>query len=197
VLVAGDAASKLPPTFEGLYAEIASLRPGLTGEILEPGVLRTIARPGAAHRHAQKRLVIALGSKDVGQGGRGWWNEIEAEVRLLEDRLVVPDLAGSRSERVPKLPDENPITITPDWCCEILSPSTARDDRRIKLPLYASAGVPHVWLVDTERRLVEVFETRAGKPTLIATAAESEICTLIPFEDVSIDLAPLWRVTGA
>jgi len=45
----------------------------------------------------------------------------------------VPDLAGWRVERVPDLPDENPLTVLPDWCCEILSPRTARDDKRLKL----------------------------------------------------------------
>lgn len=57
------------------------------------------------------------------------------EVRLPGGRLVVPDLFGYRVGRVPELPDENPLTIVPDGCCEVLSPTTARDDRALKLPL--------------------------------------------------------------
>jgi hypothetical protein len=36
------------PTFDELYRSIASLPEGLTGEILEPGEIRTMARPGNA-----------------------------------------------------------------------------------------------------------------------------------------------------
>lgn len=187
----GDAAPKLPH-FDALYAQIAALRPGLTGEILEPGVLRTMSRPGRRHRRAHKLLFDALGAKDVERGGRGWWIELEPEVRLLDELLVVPDLAGWRVERVPELPDENPLTLVPDWVCEVLSPTTARDDRRLKLPLDARARVTHVWLVDPEQRLVEVFETTDAKPTLVAGGAVDERVTLPPFDDLPLELSRFW-----
>lgn len=57
-------------------------------------------------------------------------------------RLLVPDLSGWRVERVSELPDQNPLTIVPDWCCEVLSPgSTARTDRLKKLPRYLAARI--------------------------------------------------------
>lgn len=186
------------PSFEALYAEIVALREGLTGEILQPGVVRVMSRPGAAHRRAAKRILQALGSRDVGSGGTGWWIEVEAEVRFPGDRLAVPDLCGFRVERVPVLPDENPLTLLPDWCCEVLSPTTARDDRRLKLPLYAGCGVSYVWLLDPALRIVEVYETTpAGKPALVATAGEDEAVALAPFDDVVIDLAPFWMPEGS
>lgn len=187
----GDAAPKLPD-FDVLYAHIAALRPGLTGEILEPGVLRTMSRPGRRHRRTHKLLFDALGAKDVDRSGRGWWIELEPEVRLLDELLVVPDLAGWRIERVPELPDENPLTLVPDWVCEVLSPTTARDDRRLKLPLYARARIAHVWLVDPEQRLVEVFETTDAKPTLVAGGAVDERVALPPFDDLPLELSRLW-----
>lgn len=187
----GDPAPKLPH-FDALYAQIAALRPGLTGEILEPGVLRTMSRPGRRHRRTHKLLFDALGAKDVDRGGQGWWIELEPEVRLLDELLVVPDLAGWRVERVPELPDENPLTLVPDWVCEVLSPTTARDDRRLKLPLYARARVTRVWLVDPEQRLVEVFETTDAKPTLVAGGAVDERVALPPFDDLPLELSRLW-----
>jgi Uma2 family endonuclease len=84
-------------------------------------------------------------------------------------------------ERVPELPDQNPLTILPDWCCEVLSPRTARDDVAIKLPLYARSGVAWSWIVDPMRRLVEVFETVSGRPALTATAKDDELVALPPF----------------
>jgi len=35
--------------------------------------------------------------------------------------------------------------------------SSAASDRLVKLPLYAAAGVPEVWLVDLEHGVVEVY----------------------------------------
>lgn len=43
---------------------------------------------------------------------------------------------------------EDGIYGAPDLVCEILSPTTVRLDRTVKLPDYARAGVPHVWLFD-------------------------------------------------
>lgn len=179
------------PTFEELYAEIQALPEGIRGEILEPGVLRTMSRPGKAHRWAAQSCFRRLGDFDVRHGGAGWWIEAEPEIKLLGDRLAVPDIAGWRVERVPELPDENPIAIVPDFCCEILSPSTARDDRSVKLPLYARSRVGWVWLVDPDLRLIEVFETASGRPVLIETARDEDTKLLPPFEG-DIALRPFW-----
>lgn len=187
----GDAATRILG-FDELYAQIDALRPGLTGEILEPGVVRTMSRPGRRHRRTHKLLFDALGAKDLDRGGQGWWIELEPEVRLLDELLVVPDLAGWRVEQVPELPDENPLTLVPDWVCEVLSPTTARDDRRLKLPLYARAQVGHVWLVDPEQRLVEVFETKDAKPTLVAGGVVDELVALPPFDDLPLELTRFW-----
>lgn len=40
---------------------------------------------------------------------------------------------------------------------EILSPSTRRHDRLIKLGLYQRAGVREYWIVDPENKAVQVF----------------------------------------
>ena len=111
----GQPASTLP-TFEELYERIRSLPERLTGEILEPGVVRTMSRPGRRHRRAAKLCAQSLRRFEIDAGGAGWWIEPEAEVLLPCDRLAVPDLCGFRVERVPELPDQNPRAILPDWC---------------------------------------------------------------------------------
>ncbi|MBK6529516.1 MAG: Uma2 family endonuclease [Deltaproteobacteria bacterium] len=186
----GDAAPN-PPDFETLYRQIQALPEGVTGEILNPGELRTMGRPGKGHRRAQRMLVEALRGFDATTGGAGWWIEVEAEVRF-GPRLLVPDLSGWRVERVTELPDENPLTIVPDWCCEVLSPgSTARIDRLKKLPRYLASGVGHVWLVDPSLRLVEVFAGSDGVPVRVAAGGDTEVLALPPFDGV-FDLAPWW-----
>lgn len=56
------------PTFDELYREIERLPEGITGEILDPGVLRTMSRPGSGHRHAGKGLTRTLGDVDAADG---------------------------------------------------------------------------------------------------------------------------------
>ncbi len=183
------------PTFEDLYQQIRALPEHLTGEILEPGVLRTMSRPGRAHRRAAKHCHRALDSFDAGLGGSGWWIEVETEIRFPGGRLLVPDLCGFRVERVPELPDDNPLTILPDWCCEILSPRTAREDVTVKLPRYARSGIQWIWIVDPMRCLVEVFETVDGRPALTATAKEDERVVLPPFDgEIAVGA---WWIPGA
>jgi len=171
------------PTFEELYARIRALPESVTAQILEPGVLTTMGRPGVPHAHAQTLIDDWLRTRDVRRGGTGWWILREMEVRFPGDLLAVPDLAGWRVDRVAKLPNENPFTVLPDWCCEILSPSTTRADRVLKLPLYARAGVRWTWLVDPEARLVEVYESVGERPMRVASALDEEHLTLPPFED--------------
>ena len=184
------------PSFDELYREIERLPPGVTGQILVPGVLTTMSRPGAAHEHSLARCRRSLETFDAGLGGHGWWIRQEFEVRFPGDRLAVPDLAGWRADEYPELPDDNPLRIVPAWCAEVLSPSTASDDRALKLPLYASTGVGHVWLIDPELRIIEVYESVAGRATLAATARDAEVVRLPPF-DVELSLGTWWKARTA
>jgi Uma2 family endonuclease len=190
----GQAAKVIPipdATFEELYQRIRDLPEGVTGEILQPNVLRTMSRPGKRHRRAVLRILDGLRSFNAHLGGAGWWIEIEAELRLPAERLVVPDLIGYRVERVPDVPDENPLTILPYWACEVFSPSTVSDDIAIKLPLYAQSGIPWIWLVDPMRCIIEVFETIDGRPALTAVAHGDQRAVLPPF-GIEFDVGPFW-----
>jgi Uma2 family endonuclease len=50
----------------------------------------------------------------------------------------------------------------PDWLAEVLSPGTARHDRRVKLPVYERAGVREVWLIDSIGRTLTLHRLEAG-----------------------------------
>jgi len=58
---------------------------------------------------------------------------------------------------MPELGDEAHVEIAPDWVCEILSPSTMALDRTRKMQHYATAGVPHLWLLDPKPETLEVY----------------------------------------
>ncbi len=158
--------------------------------ILEPGELTVMPRPHARHQRVMKGLLRALGAVDADGDGDGWWILAELEVRFGE-RLLVPDLLGYRVASVPELPDENPLRIVPEWTCEILSPTSARDDRLKKLRLYAQEGVAWTWIVDPVARSIECFESARGLPQQVAVAAEGETARLPPF-DLPIVVDRIW-----
>lgn len=186
------AAARRIPTFEELYAEIEALPEGMTGEILGPGELRVMSRPGGRHRASSRRIAHALGGSDLLFGGHGWWIEVEVEIELPDGRLYVPDLAGWRCHAPPDFVDDTPITVLPDRACEILSRRTQAADRTRKLPHYAQAGVGHVWVVDPDARTVEVYETQNGKPVLVATALDQVTLELPPFPH-PLDVGSFWK----
>ena len=178
-------------SFEELYREIQALPEGKTGLILDPGELTVMSRPHARHQRAMLGLAHALGPYSIDRGGTGWWILAEVEVRFPDDRLLVPDLLGYRVERVPELPDENPLRIVPDWACEILSPGTARDDRLKKLRIYAAHQVQWTWIVDPDARTIECFEAVDRLPRQTLVAQEGETVALPPF-DLPIEVDSIW-----
>lgn len=93
---------------------------------------------------------------------------------------------------MPGLPTEAWFGLAPDWVCEILSPGTARFDRSQKMPLYASWGVGHAWLVDPDLELLEAYENADGRWTLAGTYSESATVRIAPFDAVELELALLW-----
>ena len=93
---------------------------------------------------------------------------------------------------MPRLPDTAWFETVPDWICEILSPSTARDDRAEKMPLYAAMGVKHAWLVDPILRTLEAYENQQGRWLLLQTLADDAKVALAPFDAVEWGLEVLW-----
>lgn len=70
------------------------------------------------------------------------------------DTLVEPDISVVCDKD--KL-DKYGCKGAPDMIVEVLSPSTLRHDRFVKLGLYQRAGVRELWLVDPGTQSVQVF----------------------------------------
>ena len=94
---------------------------------------------------------------------------------------------------MPDLPDTAWFELAPDWVCEVLSPSTGRVDRALKMPLYARAGIPHLWLVDPDLRTLEVFTLGSDGHWSLLTTLEGEAeVRQPPFEALGFPLDALW-----
>src|SRR5512139_1624304 len=174
------------------YEDVLNAPENKVAEILD-GELVLSPRPGPRHAVAHTALIGALhGPFDQGAGGPGgWWVLLEPELHFGEN-VLVPDLAGWRRDRLPRMPDEAFFTLAPDWVCEVLSPSTERIDRSRKLRIYAEAGVAHAWLVKPTDRTLEVLRLHEGRWEIVGFWEDVARLRVVPFEAVELDLGELW-----
>jgi Uma2 family endonuclease len=187
-----DVTDKKDERRRATYEDVLNAPEHKVAEIID-GVLYLSPRPAFPHAGATTLLVSDLaGPFDKGRGGPGGWRLfIEPELHFGED-VVVPDIAGWRTSRMPRQPTEAFATLAPDWLCETLSPSTAKLDRTKKLGVYAREGVPHVWFVDPKRQTLEVFALRGSRLVTQRTYRAREKVRVEPFDAVEIELAFLW-----
>lgn len=61
-------------------------------------------------------------------------------------------------------------------------------DRRVKLPLYAAAGIPEVWLIDLNTDTVEVYRQPEGQAYRDCTRVTTGIVAPLAAPDLQIDV---------
>lgn len=184
---------RVPLDHPATYEDLVKVPEHLVAEILD-GELYTSPRPAPRHAVAYTRLVSAVGSQFSGGGARpgGWLILAEPELHLGQD-VLVPDVAGWRRERVPRLPDQAYFTLAPDWICEVLSPSTAAVDRGVKLRIYAREAVGHAWLVDPIAQTLEVLALEGRRWVLLATHMGADTARAAPFDALPLEMSHLWE----
>jgi Uma2 family endonuclease len=174
------------------YADIEALPPNIVGEIID-GELMTHPRPSPRHGVAASALGVKLGDAfQLGSNGPRGWIFIDEPELHLGSYVLVPDIAGWRRERLNLAPDAAFIEIAPDWLCEVLSASTERRDRTVKMRVYAEAGIRHLWLIDPRLQILEAFELHDGRWAKAGAWNSRDEARAPPFEAVSISLADLW-----
>ncbi|GGM23511.1 MULTISPECIES: Uma2 family endonuclease [Micromonospora] len=117
---------------------------GRRRELLD-GVLLVSPSPTAAHQTIAMRLGVALESEspDDYQVTQG------VEVRINRSRCFIPDVlvtTATAAQRRPARYEPHEVVLA----VEIVSPSTRSIDRVLKPTLYAQAGIPFYWRIETE-----------------------------------------------
>lgn len=190
---ASQAARKARPVKKpATYQDVLDAPPNMVAEVLG-GALYTFPRPASPHGRAASSLGVRLGGPfDYDRGGPGgWWILDEPELHLGDD-IVVPDLAGWRRERMPAIPDVAYFSQSPDWVCEVLSPSTRALDEGAKKTIYAREGVTHIWHVDPLARWLAAYALREGRYALIRKLTGDVPVSLPPFDAIEFSLGDLW-----
>jgi len=175
------------------YADLEAVPSHLVAEIIN-GELVTTRALAPIHSSTSSVLGCVVGGPfALGIGGPGGWTVLDKPEIHLGPDVLVPDLAGWRLERMPKLPETAYFELRPDWICEILSPSTAARDRAQKMPIYARENVQYAWLVDPILKTLEVFVLNPDRRwTVAGVDCDDARVRAEPFDAIEIDLALLW-----
>lgn len=161
----------------------------LNGEIVER------AMPSGEHGSAQGDLRALIDPFNRRPGGRspgGWWFTVESEIRLNRHNVVRPDVAGWRRERCPDRPRGYPISLRPDWICEVLSPHHVRRDRVDKVSIYHRFEIPHYWLLDPESETLEVNRWTPAGWLLVLAARRGQTVRAEPFDALPLQVGRLF-----
>ncbi|WP_438041400.1 Uma2 family endonuclease [Sorangium sp. So ce128] len=181
------------------YADLEAVPPHKLAELIG-GAMYVTSR--GAPRHALARSAMGGLLDPFWHGDNvpgGWWILDGVEMHFPDpgspgdSDVLVPDLAGWRLERMPKLPETAYVELAPDWVCDVLTESTEELKRELKMPVYAREGVRHAWLVDPRQRTLEAYSLLpSGAWALVGTHREAARLRIEPFEAVELDLAELW-----
>jgi len=100
--------------------------------------------------------------------------------------VVQPDLLFFSRERQTLIDPRKVTRHAPDLAIEILSPSTAGNDRGRKMQLLARHGVPEYWLVDPDAVRIEIYWLSRNQFVLASTATDDERVQSPLLQDLSL-----------
>jgi len=179
---------------QATYEDLLKVPDIFIAEIVD-GELITSPRPASSHARATSVIRVDIDPFDRRSGSPGgpggWWILFEPELHLGAD-ILVPDLAGWRRERMPVLENVAYFELSPDWVCEVVSPSTACIDRVRKMPIYARERVGYLWLVHPSLQTLEVYRLEGQQWVIASSHVGAEGARAEPFGAVELNMSRWW-----
>ena len=163
--------------------------PGYSFEILD-GVLIKEPAPNVPHQRASRRLQRILEDYFWGKDPEGEVFNSPLDITFGDRTVVQPDLlyvSGTQKDIVHHTRIDGPPTLV----VEIMSPSTGRKDRLLKMGIYQRAGVKHYWLVSPEDKTMECFALKDGVYALVASGMDDDRVEPPDFSGLVMDLAKI------
>ena len=158
-------------------------------EILD-GELFVVPAPNIRHQRIAIRLQLRL-FQHVEQNGLGELLAAPCDVLLSEENVVQPDILFVAKTRLRIIGKTN-VPGAPDMVAEILSPGTRQKDLAIKRKIYARFGVQEYWIVDPDRKTVEVLSwTESGYHTEAIVPAGGTLNSAL-FPGLNLNLAEIF-----
>lgn len=166
--------------------------PGVRYEIID-GELYVSKQPTWPHDFAASQLQIALGSWGNPRGAG--YSSTTPGLVFADDDDVIPDLIWiSRRRMAGALDRSQHLSVAPELVVEVLSPGSrnVQRDREAKLALYSRRGVLEYWIIDWQRRTVDVYRHDGQALQLVGTLSGDDALTSPLLEGFACPLATLW-----
>lgn len=126
-------------------------------ELINGKIFLMSPRPRVTHATACTNIVSEFKQHLRGKKCRAFCDGVD--VYLDDKNRFIPDAMIVCNHDIIK---EDGIHGAPDLVVEVLSSTTARNDRGRKKDIYAKAGVKEYWIVDTWGKYVEVYYNQNG-----------------------------------
>ena len=166
-------------------AEVGVLHENDRVELLN-GVIVDMMPIGPFHGSSVKRLNHVFEKANAGR----WVTSTQDPIRIGDHNEPEPDLALLHPREDFYL-EKHPVPADVFLLIEV-SDSTLLIDREDKLPIYATAGIVEVWIVNLPERLVEVYSSpKNGKYTEVRKVHPGGALAPAAFPDAAIDTAAL------
>ncbi len=168
---------------DGMFQDVWNRVELLEGRIVE------LAPGSDQHGKTTAELiyVIAAGLRAAGLNAE-FGVRTDGTVRIGEYSAPEPDVFVVRNFSGRKYAEVSDVVLLVE-----VSISTRADDLKIKMPMYARAGVPEAWLVEPEARLVRIFRDPRPDGSWGHESVVTEGVVAPLFSDrVRVDLAELF-----
>ena len=160
---------------------------GARHEIID-GEHYVTASPVLNHQRVSRHIQFQL-YEQIERQGKGEVFNAPTAVQLSDFDIVEPDLLVVLADHGQRL-RETRVDGPPDLVVEILSPSTRRLDRELKMALYQRTGVSEYWIVDPAARRVEKYRRQGDR--LAPTGVFSQQIAFDGLSGVVVDLNRVW-----
>lgn len=126
-------------------------------ELINGEVVAMSPRPAFNHNRVSSRIYWAF--ENYLKGKRCTAIADGTDLYLTEKDRFVPDMmVVCDRDKI----QEDGVHGAPDLVAEVLSPSTAKNDRMHKKTVYGACGVREYWIVDPKNRTIEQYLLRDG-----------------------------------
>lgn len=164
---------------------------GTLAQLIDGEILMSPA-PTVLHQFALTSILYELTSFVRSDRG-GYVLSWPLDVHLAERYVLQPDIiyiAPAHAELVRK----DAVYGAPDLVIEILSPSTGYYDLTKKRDAYERFGVKEYWIVDPERKQVEVLVLEAGSYRSDQTITAEGTARSVLLDGFEVNVPPLFEL---
>lgn len=178
------------------YDEVRAIDDDVRRE-LHDGEIYEMPSPIPEHQDIIGQLYLQIMIWARQHGGKAYVSPLDLYVSQTE--YYIPDLvfysaAQMQSGAVPR--GTKHLTVAPSIVVEVLSRSTARNDRTLKTRAYARFGIAHYWIIDPVAQTLEAFELVDGRYALAGALGADESYAPAAFAALEIVGADLFSLSS-